>query len=324
MPLTSIIITTHNRPRLLTRAVESAHLAGTNVEVIVVDDASTDETGTVCRNLAGIKYVRVDRNQCVAGARNLGLLASCGEYVTFLDDDDLRLPGSLDHQVKLLGADKLAGLIYGQAVCVDQSGIPTHQIYPQLCPHGDVFWNLLGQNFIPCGSAVFRRSCLNRVGLLDDSIPGLDDWDLWIRIAELYPIIALEEPVLHWRRSTPPSGQGTSEAADLVSKSVRQFRQCWQKLPRAEIAPYRIRREAWRHFSANMAAHLSWEVLRAWRHRQSVQATRNFFVLLSLGPLALGDALRKRGILHLLRVIGRQPQMTSASPVNLIGGSHLR
>ena len=102
MSLTSIIITTHNRPKLLRRAVESAFAAGTNLEVIVVDDASTDETARVCRDLPRIKYVRVERNQRVAGARNLGLLASSGQYITFLDDDDVRFPGSLDRQIKLL------------------------------------------------------------------------------------------------------------------------------------------------------------------------------------------------------------------------------
>jgi glycosyltransferase involved in cell wall biosynthesis len=324
MPLTSIIITTHNRSQLLGRAVESAHLAGTDVEVIVVDDASTDETASVHRDLAGIKYVRVERNQGVAGARNLGLLASSGEYITFLDDDDLRLPNSLDRQVKLLEADEPAGVIYGQAICVDQAGNPTAQIYPRVCPEGDVFWNLLGQNFIPCGSAVFRRSCIYRLGLLDDSLPGLDDWDLWLRIAEVFPIIALKEPVMRWRRSTPVSGQGTSDAADLVSKSVRQFRNCWLKLPRAANAPVKMKREAWQHFSANMAAHLSLEALRSLRHRELLQATRNLFALVLLGPLSLGRLVRERGVRHFLSAIFLKSRMPSTAPVNLIGGPHSR
>ena len=282
MPLTSIIITTHNRPQLLPRAVESAFAAGANVEVIVVDDASTDETAAVCRELSGIKYVRVERNQRVAGARNLGVLVSNGEYLTFLDDDDLRVPGSLDAQVKRLAANPEAGLVYGQAVLVNQSGKATTRFYPNDCPEGDVFWQLLGRNFIPCGSAVFRRSCLDRVGLLDHVLAGIDDWDLWIRIAELYPIVALPEPVLHWRQSTPSSQQGTSQAAAIVSQSVRQFRQIWERLPRAANSPEI--QQAWRRFSANMGAHLSTEVLRSLRHRRLAQATKNLFALMNLGP----------------------------------------
>jgi hypothetical protein len=256
----------------------------------------------------------VERNQRVAGARNVGLLASCGEYVTFLDDDDLRWPNSLDEQVKLLQADKQAGLIYGQAICGDQSGKPTNQIYPLRCPQGDVFWNLLGQNFIPCGSAVLRRSCLDCVGLLDSSLPGLDDWDLWIRIAELYPIIALEKPVMIWRRSTPVSGQGTSQAADMVSKGVRQFRHWWLKLPRAANASPAMKHAAWQRFSANMAAHLVWETIRSLRHGDLPQATKNFFTVLRLGPLAIARLARKRNILCFLRTTARQARSTPPQP----------
>jgi glycosyltransferase involved in cell wall biosynthesis len=313
MSLTSIIITTHNRPQLLTRAVESARAAGTNIEIVVVDDASTDETEELCRSLSGIKYVRVERNQRVAGARNLGLLASCGEFVSFLDDDDLRLPHSLDEQVTLLEADTQAGLIYGQAIVREQSGQPTKNVYPLVCPEGDVFWDLLGQNFVPCGSAVFRRSCLNRIGLLDIDLPGIDDWDLWVRVAELYPVIALAKPVMIWRRSTPVSGQGTSQAADIVSLAVRQFRNSWMKLPRAINAPAKLRRDAWRSFSTNLGAHLVWETLRALRLGEVTQATRNVFSLVHLGPLVLVRLGRKRDSLRRLLSSVGQARRSSAS-----------
>src|SRR3977135_2846307 len=105
MPRASIIIPTYNRPQLLRRAVESARTAGSDVEIIVVDDASVDDTALVCRDLTGINYIRLDRNQGVAGARNVGILASSSQYIAFLDDDDLRLPGSLDLQIEMLAAD---------------------------------------------------------------------------------------------------------------------------------------------------------------------------------------------------------------------------
>src|SRR5688572_1442343 len=114
MPGVSLIIPTFSRPRLLARAVESARAASAiPPEIIVVDDASTDETAEVCRNLAGVKYVRLERNQGVAGARNVGLLAATQEYVAFLDDDDQRLPGSLDLQVAKLEENPGAGFCCG-------------------------------------------------------------------------------------------------------------------------------------------------------------------------------------------------------------------
>ena len=287
MPRASIIIATHSRPHLLPKAVESARAAGREVEIVVVDDASSDETARVCQSLSGINYVRLDRNQRVAGARNVGLVASRGEYLSFLDDDDTRLPGSLDAQLEALDQEPQAGLIYGQAILGDREGKAERNSYPADCPQGDIFWKLLSRNFIPCGSVVFRRSCLSSLGLLDDSIPGLDDWDLWVRIAEIYPIMALETPVIIWRRSTPASGQGTSQAAGLVSLSVQQFRNCWMNLPRARTAAKRARRAAWRAFSENMAEHLLWESARALRRGRPGQSLRDLSVLPRLSPLSL-------------------------------------
>src|SRR5205807_3067384 len=117
----------------------------------------------------------------------VGLAASRGEYVTFLDDDDVRLPNTVDQQIEILETEPSIGLIYGQAILGDQDGNPKHRSYPRECPRGDIFWKLLTRNFIPCGSVVFRRSCLSRVGLFDDDIPRVADWDLWVRVAELYP-----------------------------------------------------------------------------------------------------------------------------------------
>ncbi len=292
---TSSIITTHRRPHLLPRAVASARAAGTGVEIVVVDDASTDETAEVCKNLPGINYLRVEHNQKVAGARNVGLVASRGEYLSFLDDDDVRLPDSLDRQIDLLEQAPGAGLIYGQAIVESGAGLPTRS-YPDECPQGDIFWKLLSRNFIPCGSVIFRRSCLSRVGLLDDRIPGLDDWDLWVRIAETFPVMAIETPVTVWQRSSPASGQGTSDANQLVSFGARQFQQGWMKLPRASKAPRDARRAAWRDFSENMAAHLIWESARAFRERRMNQALKNLATLPRLHPLATARIAKRRAL----------------------------
>src|SRR5215510_3733761 len=287
MPNTSVIITTHSRPGLLPNAVANARAAGADVEIVVVDDASSDETAEVCRRLEGIKYIRIDRNQRVAGARNVGLTASCGKYVVFLDDDDTRAPNSIDTQINALERDSEAGLVYGQANRDSAARNPGNEVYPRDCPQGDLFWKLVQRNFIPCGSVVFRRACLSRVGLLDADIPGMDDWDLWVRIAEMYRIIAVETPVLTWRQSTPVSGQGTSEAARLVSVAVRQFHSRWMKLPRALEASAGMRRATWRNFSENMAEHLIWESLRAMRYARPNQALGNLFVIPQLSSWAL-------------------------------------
>ena len=239
----SVIIATHSRPHLLPEAVESARNAGTDVEAIVVDDASTDATAEVCSKLEGIKYIRLDRNQGVAGARNVGILASTGEFITFHDDDDLRFPGSLDRQTELLKRHPDAGMAYAQVIIGDENCIPTEVIEPKQLQSGDLFWELLSGYFIPYLSVVFRRECLYRVGLLQGGARGYDDWDLWVRIAELYPVLAADEPVGIWRSSTPGSGQGSSSRADHLGGVVEHQLKLFT-LPRAAAAPASKRSEA--------------------------------------------------------------------------------
>jgi glycosyltransferase involved in cell wall biosynthesis len=289
----SIIITTHDRPQLLPRAVESAHAASIRrrVEVVVVDDASCETTARLCRSLQGIKYVRLERNHGVAGARNRGILESSGKYLSFLDDDDVRLEGSLDNQLDALEASPAAGFIYGQAILGLEDGSPTGDFYPAHCPQGDVFLELLPQNFVPCGTAVFRRSCLERVGLLDTGIPGIDDWDLWVRIAELYPVLSHEEPVMIWRKSTPLSGQGTSDAAGIVELCTRRFYDYWLMLPRAQEFSARVRREISRKFSNNMANHLLWEAVRSLAAGQLIRSQKNILTAIRLCPAGTARAL---------------------------------
>jgi glycosyltransferase involved in cell wall biosynthesis len=307
MPKVSVIIPTHNRPHLLPRAVESARAAGRDVEIIVVDDASTAETARACGKLAGVRYVRVERNQSVGPARNLGILASTADFISFLDDDDLRLPGSLDLQLEALDADPNAGLVYGQALLADENCVPTGGVYPEPCPRGDIFWELLERNFIPCPAVVFRKSCLHGVGLLADSMSGIEDWDIWLRIAELYPVAALERPVAIYRRASPSSGQYTSKASEMAAIIKEAHARRWMRLPRAAEAPRRRRREARRRFADNMATHLIWESGRALFGGSPRGACLNMLAGLRLHPLGvLRRAARPSSLRFLIRTFERR------------------
>ena len=260
----------------------------------MVDDASSDETAALCKSLANeITYVRVERNQGVAGARNIGILMSRGEYLNFLDDDDTRLPGSLDKQIAKLEAAPEAAFVYGQAIIGDQNGRPGRRISPAECPTGDIFLKLLTRNFIPCGTAVIRRSCLSRAGLLDNSIAGPDDWDLWIRLAELFPVIAVAEPVIIWRQSNPSSGQGTSQTARLVSMGARQF-QKWLMLPRMASVTPSVKRSLWRSFSERMAERLLWDSIRALARARLIQVCKNLATIGILHPMVIPAVIKNR------------------------------
>lgn len=317
MPTVSVIITSHNRPRLLGAAIESARAAGRDVEVVVVDDASTDETADTCRKFSDVRYVRIERNQRVAGARNIGILNSSGEFITFLDDDDRRISGSLELQSEALAGSPTAGLIYAQSLVVDQRGLPTGDYNPRRAPQGNVFWELLCRNFIPCGTALFRRSCLFRVGMLDQSVPGIDDWDLWIRISAHYDVMALEKPVLLWRRSTPASRQGTSRAHALVAMSTRHFHEKWLKLRPAVEASVEMRQEAWRRFSKQMAGHLSLETARALKYGQFRRARKNMMAALRLHPRASVRVATSASTFRLMVAIAKEHLFGHRSPTSI-------
>lgn len=293
MAKVSLIVPTFSRPHFLPRCVDSALKAGSSVEVIVVDDASSDETARVCQTLRDIKYVRLDSNRGVAGARNEGLGASTSEYIGFLDDDDLRLPNSIDAQVNLLEAHPEAGMVYGRALYGDEQCRPKGGAYPDECPQGDIFWELMEWNFIPCLSVIFRRTCLDRVGRLDESGTGVDDWDLWVRISELYPVMATEQEVAIWRQPTPTSGQFSFRADRMHRRAHRLHRDKWLRLPRAMEAPEEIRNQASRAFADRAAQQMISEARSRFRAGRAIDSIRLALEMARLHPrAAVRHALR--------------------------------
>ena len=287
MAKVSLIIPTFNRPHMLPRCVDSALQAGSDVEVIVVDDASSDETASVCQKLRDIKYVRLDCNKGVAGARNEGLRASTSEYLSFLDDDDLRLPNSIDAQVNLLEAQPDAGMIYGRALYGDEQCRPKGGSYPDECLQGDIFWQLMQWNFVPCLTVVFRRTCLERVGLLDESAAGVDDWDLWVRIAELYPVLATEQAVAIWRQPTPTSGQFSFRSERMHRRACRLHRDKWLRLPRSMEAHEEHRNQALRAFADRATRQMFWEAASRCRTGRPLDSIRLAFEMARLYPLTV-------------------------------------
>lgn len=285
MTKVSIIIPTFNRPRMLVRAVESARRAGCDVEVIVVDDASRDETASVCAALGGIKYVRLERNQGVAGARNIGLLESAGDYIAFLDDDDQRLPGSLDRQVALLEAAPDAGFVAGAVMMADQGGVPTGEVAVPRAMSGDLFWQVLELNLLLLPASVLvRKESFFEVGIFNRSLAGIDDWDMWTRIAEVRPVIVDEQPVCIYRSATPDSGQGSSALASHLHAAIRHQPRL-MSLPRARNAPARWRRATRRNTKRRIADTLSWHAAEELPRGAFRFASSNFFIALRISPL---------------------------------------
>ena len=285
MAKVSVIIPTFNRPQLLPRAVESAQRAGRDVEVIVVDDASVDETASVCRALQGIKYARLDRNQGVAGARNVGLLESSGDYIAFLDDDDLRLPGSLDHQLALLENDPDAGFVASAVLLADQECVPTGEVATPRARSGDLFWKILELKlFLLPASVLVRKSCFFEVGIFNERLAGIDDWDMWTRIAELRPVVIDHHPVSIYRCPTPNSGQGSSAFAKHMLATVKGQKHLLN-LPRAQEASEHRRRAVRKSLKRSIADTLSWRAAEQLPRGSIRYAATNFLASLRISPL---------------------------------------
>jgi glycosyltransferase involved in cell wall biosynthesis len=186
--LVSVVVPAFNRERFLAAAVQSAlDQTYTRLEVIVVDDGSTDGTPEVARTLAlADPRVRVVRrtNGGPASARNTGLEAARGEYVSFLDSDDVYLPGKLASHVKFFEQNPGVDLVFSDHAAVDEElnvqAVDTKGMPP--LSFRDV---LAIRSWFATVACTVRKSLLQRVGPFRTDVVGPEDWELWLRCAEV-------------------------------------------------------------------------------------------------------------------------------------------
>ncbi len=290
----SVIIPTHNRVAMLMRAIESARVAGTKVEIIVVDDASTDQTEAICHDLKDIIYLRMERNVGQARARNAGVARSSGEFLAFLDDDDLRLPKSLDVQAELLRSDENLGFVYGQVHIGDtETCRPTGQIRPKHCPTGDIFWQLVRGNFISIASVLVRRRHMEAIGPFCSDVLGTEDWDAWLRLAAISRVAAVQQPVAIYRDFSRGSGQTSSNQPKMCRSGARTQAKALRS-PRALAAPPDLRREIRSGFMNCIWEYLIREAHESLSERRISYAAMNYLTAVQLCPVRAARAGARR------------------------------
>jgi hypothetical protein len=190
--LVSAIITTYNRADFVGQAIRSAQEQrlpdGSTVEVIVVDDESTDATPEVVRQFQSVRYVR-QTNRKEGAARNTGAAAAHGTYLAFLDSDDYWLPGKLAGDVARFGRSDRPALVYSRAMNVDTQDRPLGS-RRLATPEGDVFWALARESFVPMSSVAVRAEAFQECrGFNEDrELSGTADWELWLRMAARWPV----------------------------------------------------------------------------------------------------------------------------------------
>ncbi|QOW18802.1 glycosyltransferase family 2 protein [Lysobacter ciconiae] len=194
MNVISVIIPTHNGGARIGRAVESAlaqdHPAA-DTEIVIIDDGSNDESRAVLEQLAA-QYPQqiVLRHQANAGpasARNHGMRIARGEFFAFLDDDDYWAPSKLSRQAGLLESRPSCGLVYCDAVFVDEDGSELIG-YPRTMGlhRGDVRLALYLDQFLMPTAVMIRRSCIERCGDFDEALAVGEDYEFFLRISERY------------------------------------------------------------------------------------------------------------------------------------------
>jgi glycosyltransferase involved in cell wall biosynthesis len=194
-PQVTVVIPTRDRWPTVTRAVACAvHQQGVDVEVIVVDDGSRDQTidGLAQVNDERLRVLHLPDSEGGAHARNVGIKEARGAWVAFLDDDDVWSPHKLRLQLEMAHAVE-AGFVYARAVHVRYPGIVARAA--ALPPPGNLAQRLLVGNEIPAGASnvLVRTDLVRELGGFDERLDHLTDWDLWIRLAHAASAGACDE-----------------------------------------------------------------------------------------------------------------------------------
>lgn len=217
----SVIVPTKNRSTLLRQAlasIRSVEAPDLRLEIIVADNGSTDDTFQVAQAF-GARLVQT-LTPGPSAARNCGVRAATGEYLAFLDDDDLWTTNHIRPQIELLRAQPSFDAAIGQIVLTDTSRNPLGPPYPaQLDSSGWVFLDFL-QHWPQIGALVTRATVPNSVGFFDEGLLGAEDWDWHLRLARRHRIALIQQPCLLFR-VRPPADDGEYDPTMLRSTCNR-------------------------------------------------------------------------------------------------------
>lgn len=197
-PKVSVVIVTYNRPRFISLAIQSVlNQSYQNFELIVVDNGIEKPAKNLVEsfNDARIKYLPQVKNTGCSGGKNVGIKNAIGEYVAFLDDDDVWLPEKLELQMKALeNSSESVGFCFTAITEVRDRG----EIHSQVPEGEDNYFEFALRKFsgFLSSTLVIKREVFDKVGLLDESFPSHTDIDLIIRITKKYKGIAINKPLI--------------------------------------------------------------------------------------------------------------------------------
>ena len=213
----SVIIPTYNRKNLLKRALHSAS-SQTFVphEIIVVDDGSSDGTKDwVLERFPYVRYIYQD-NSGVSSARNAGIKEAKGSWIAFLDSDDEWMSNKLEQQKGVINSFQEAWLCHTNEIWI-RNGVRVNQMKKHQKYGGNVFENCLDICRISPSSVLIKKEVFEMVGLFDESLKVCEDYDLWLRITSVLPVIFLDEPLI-------TKYGGHSDQLSRVDSGIEKYR----------------------------------------------------------------------------------------------------
>jgi len=231
----SVVIPAFNAQQYISSAIDSALTQqGCEIDVIVVDDGSIDGTAEIVQAYKDrVRYVR-QANAGPAAARNFGVSLATSEWIAFLDADDTWTSGKLKAQLKAASSGR-ADVIYTNLTNAGDCDSVAKTRSLQELPRGDIFEELLHDNFIPLSSVLIRRQCFVEIGGFREDLLGTEDWDMWMRLAAegvLFEVV--HEPLItyQWR-------------VDSLSKDHKRMKLLRQRTVQLALDTARGRKVSW-------------------------------------------------------------------------------
>ncbi|YAF94776.1 MAG: glycosyltransferase [Nodularia sp. CChRGM 3473] len=268
IPIISVIIPAYNSGKTINETIQSVlNQTFTNFELIIINDGSQDSTLDIVSQINDAR-IKIFSYPNAGGnvSRNRGLKHAVGEFVSFLDADDIWTPDKLQVQLQALQKNTDAKVAYSWTDYIDENGViflsGTH-----ITANGDAYEKLLVNNFLENGSnPLIRREALIELGGFDESLEAAQDWDMWLRLAAQYFFITVPTVQILYRVS----------ANSLSSNLIRQEKCCLQVFQRAYKAKCITNKNILRLSFTNLYKYLTCKALQKPYNRQKGMAAARF------------------------------------------------
>lgn len=205
-PLVSVIVPAFNAHKTIKESIDSVlSQSHTNFELLIADDGSTDSTADIVKSYSDNRIIYLYQKQIgntgAGSARNLAISFSNGDYIAFLDSDDLWHPDKLRIQLRCFHDTPEADLVYSSYYCFSDSysRLKVGDTYAPSLFRSELY-NLLIKNYLPILTVIVKTSAIKKVGLFR-SMPGVEDWDLWLRLSRTHKFRFINIPLAYYRLS---------------------------------------------------------------------------------------------------------------------------